>query len=534
MKKLARTLALFLSAVMMLGVFSACSSSGNSGSAPAQASGSTAAVSASAAEPGKPDISEEVTLTMYLIGDRPVDNDMVFEKINERLKEEINATIDVKFMSWSEYEQKYPLIFASGEDWDIIFTADWCFYNAQATKQGFWEITPEALETYAPMTAESMYPEAWEQAQVDGKVYMLPMNYQELTAYVWMARGDLMEKYSIESLNTFDEVEAYMQAIVDNEPSMIPLDVGSDYDRQFVFDLLWNVESDARGDDRYAVLPPSSLITCVGENDAQANVMSTLDTDIFLDVLTRVKDWKDRGFWSKNAVVNTQNNTESFQAGKSALAVMNINTAKSLYATLQAEHPEWDVQVFDAMNGAPATIQSYLANGMSIFSKSKHPERALMALDYLRNDEICHNLFSYGIEGVHWEAVGEHGLKSLPQSTNYAYDGNCNWGIRNDKFWRTVEGGIPNLEELTDTWKANARSGRYLTFVFDDSEVKNEVAAVTEIYNSDYKLLQLGFTDDPEGDVEKLKAKLESAGAATIREAFHTQVLEFLEKHPVE
>ena len=157
-----------------------------------------------------------------------------------------------------------------------------------------------------------------------------------------------------------------------------------------------------------------------------------------------------------------------------------------------------------------------------------------MALDYLRNDEICHNLFSYGIEGVHWEAVGEHGLKSLPQSTNYAYDGNCNWGIRNDKFWRTVEGGIPNLEELTDTWKANARSGRYLTFVFDDSEVKNEVAAVTEIYNSDYKLLQLGFTDDPEGDVEKLKAKLESAGAATIREAFHTQVLEFLEKHPVE
>ena len=59
---------------------------------------------------------------MYLIGDRPVDNDEVFEKINERLKAEINATIDVKFMSWSEYESKYPLIFASGEEWDIIYT----------------------------------------------------------------------------------------------------------------------------------------------------------------------------------------------------------------------------------------------------------------------------------------------------------------------------------------------------------------------------------------------------------------------------
>ena len=46
-----------------------------------------------------------------------------------------------------------PLIFASGEDWDIIYTADWCFYNAQATKQGFMRITQEELQKYAPMTA---------------------------------------------------------------------------------------------------------------------------------------------------------------------------------------------------------------------------------------------------------------------------------------------------------------------------------------------------------------------------------------------
>ena len=507
MKKSAKLLALVLALALVLTAFTGCGGTGTSGSAatPASTSGSEPAAG--------PDISEEVTLTMYLIGDRPVDNDLVFEKINERLKEEINATIDVKFMSWSEYEQKYPLIFASGEDWDIIFTADWCFYNAQATKQGFWEITPEALETYAPMTAESMYPEAWEQAKVDGKVYMLPMNYQELTAYVWMARGDLMDKYGIESLDTFEGAEEYMQAIVDNEPSMIPLDVGSDYDRQFVFDLIWGVESNAKGDARYAVLSPTNLITCVSENDPEANVMTTLDTDIFMTTL---------------------NNTESFQAGKSALAVMNINTAKSLYATLQAEHPEWDVRVFDAMNGAPATIQSYLANGMSIFSKSKNPERALMALDYLRNDQTCNDLFCYGIEGVHWEAVGDHGLKSLPQSSNYAYDSNCNWGVRNDATWRTVEGGIPNQDELVENWKTTARSGRYLTFVFDDSEVKNEVAAVSEIYNSDYKLLQLGFTDDPEGDIQKLQEKLKAAGVEALQEAFKTQVLTFNESHSAE
>ena len=140
------------------------------------------------------DLSKEVKLTMYLLGDRTPDFDRVFGMINEKLKEKINATLDVKFMSWGEYEQKYPLLFASGEEFDIIYSADWAFYNSQAVKQGFYEITQENLEKYAPMTASTIYKEAWEQAKVEGKVYMLPMNYKELSGYVYMARGDLMDK----------------------------------------------------------------------------------------------------------------------------------------------------------------------------------------------------------------------------------------------------------------------------------------------------------------------------------------------------
>ncbi len=451
-----------------------------SDSASGQESASESAPEAESQAEG-PDISEEVTLTMYLIGDRPVDNDEVFAKINEKLKAEINATIDVKFMSWGEYEQKYPLIFASGEDWDIIYTADWCFYNAQATKQGFWEITQEALDTYAPMTAASIYPEAWEQAKVDGQVFMLPMNYKEITSYVYMARGDLMDKYDIKSVASLDEAEAYMDAM------------GS-----------------------------------VSETDDNAEVKGVYDQPEFQGVIERLKSWKDKGFWSKNAVVNTQNNTESFQAGKSALALCNANTAKSIYTQMSTEHPEWDVRVFDAQDGVPPVLNSYLANGMSIFSKSKYPERALMALDYLRNDVEINNLFCYGIEGKHWEASGDNALVSLPDSSNYAYDSNCNWGVRNDASWRVVEGGIPGLEELNAQWKETAYSRRYQTFVFNDGDVKNEIAAITEIFNSEYKLLGLGFTDDPAGDIAKLKENMAAAGADTVYAEMQKQAQEFL------
>ena len=474
-----------------------------------------------------PDISEEVTLVMYLIGDRPVDNDEVFAKINERLKAEINATIDVKFMSWSEYEQKYPLIFASGEDWDIIYTADWCFYNAQATKQGYYEITREALETYAPMSAETMYPEAWEQAKVNDKVYMLPMNYKEITAYVYMARGDLMDKYGITSVASLDEAESYMDAIVENEPSLIPIDVGSDYDKLLLYDRMWK-KANWESEEKVIGVGPWQAMASVSELDDSAAVLGNFDQPEFLDVITRLKDWKDRGFWSKNAVVNTQNNTESFQAGKSALALMNANTAKSVYASVTAEHPEWDVRVFDAQDGVPPVLNSYLANGMSIFSKSKNPERALMALDYLRNDEEVNSLFCYGIEGKHWEASGDGTLVSLPDSSNYAYDSNCNWGVRNDAYWRVIEGGIPNLPELNKGWQDTARSERYQTFVFNDESVKNEIAAIGEIFDTDYKLLGLGFTDDPEADIAKLREKMEAAGAQKVYDEIQKQALEFI------
>ena len=59
-----------------------------------------------------------------------------------------------------------------------------------------------------------------------------------------------MEKYDIKSVSSLDEAEAYMDAIVANEPTLIPLDVGSDYDKLFVFDRMWekaNWESEESG-----------------------------------------------------------------------------------------------------------------------------------------------------------------------------------------------------------------------------------------------------------------------------------------------
>lgn len=471
------------------------------------------------------DTSEEVKLTMYLIGDRTPDFDKVFGEINARMKEKINATIDVKFLGWAEYEQKYPLLFASGEDFDLIYTSNWCMYNQQASKQGFWEITPEALETYAPMTAQSMYPDAWEQAKIQGKVYMLPMNYKEITGHVFFVRGDLMQKYGIEKVETREDMEAYLDAIAQNENGMIPLDIGSDIDNRLLFEQIYFYGA---VDGRLEMVYPRQMMAFTVADDPEVKVYNETEDPAFLEVAQRMQDWNHRGFFSKSALVNKQSSQESFAAGRSAAALMNMANAQGEYVNDVTAHPEWDIRVVDAQDGAPVQVRSYLANGMGIFSKSRHPERALMALDLLRNDEELHDLFCYGIEGEHYVKADDGHIQLTDKNSNYPYDMNCNWGIRNDAFWKPVAGGIPNYDEINDVWMQNAKDDKFVAFNFVTDSVKNELAAMSEVYTTDMLLIYMGFTNDLEGDIAKIQKKLEIGGAARVYEEASRQAREWL------
>lgn len=521
MKKSSKLLSLILAASMVTSLGLA----GCAGGDPAPASSKTTESKTSSEIPADPalDTSKEVNLVMYLLGDPPADNAKVFEQINAKMKEKINATLEPKYFSWSDYEQKYPLVFASGEDFDIIYSADWAGYIGQATKQGYYEITKEALEKYAPMTAASQHPDAWDQSLVNGKSYMLPMNYKELSANTYLVRGDLMAKYNITDVNGLDNIIKYLDVIAQNEKQMIPLDIGSDYDASVMFDRVFG----AMHNGKYGGVGPWQAMAVVELNDPDLKVMSTIDTPEYLETVKKMKEWKDKGYWSKSAVVNTTDNRDSFKSGKSALATMNINTAKSMYTEISQAHPEWDVRVVDAQNGTSATLTAFWGNGMSIFAKSKNPERALMALDLLRNNEELHDLFSFGIEGVHYEKAGDNRIKLLETNANYPYDGNCNWGIRNDEYWKLVEGGIPNYDELYDNWVKTAEVYKYAFFTFDDSGVKNEIAAINDVFSSNYKLLNLGFVDDPATDIKKMSDKMKAAGVEKVYTALHDQLVAY-------
>ena len=152
------------------------------------------------------DLSEEVNLVWYVLGDVPPDLDLVLETANENyFMPVLNCTLEVKFMSWSEYATKYSLILAGGEDCDMIYTASWCYFLQEGQKGAFYPLTEEFRAEYMPLATANQAPESWEQVSIDGVPYAITRNYLTMPNYKFMAiREDLRLQYDLPEVTDFD------------------------------------------------------------------------------------------------------------------------------------------------------------------------------------------------------------------------------------------------------------------------------------------------------------------------------------------
>ena len=98
-------------------------------------------------------------------------------------------------MSFSDYSTKYALTIAGGENFDLIYTSTWAYYQSEANKGAFAEVTEQVLNDYMPLHKENQAEASWGQAKIGGKVYFVPCNMANVSANAILIRGDLREKY---------------------------------------------------------------------------------------------------------------------------------------------------------------------------------------------------------------------------------------------------------------------------------------------------------------------------------------------------
>ena len=467
------------------------------------------------------DVSKPVELVLYYIGDVYKDQDKVMEEINKILKDQINATITLKNIALSDYTTKYALTIAGGEKMDLIYTSSWAYYQTEATKGAFAEVTDQVLTDYMPLTKANQSEASFGQAKIDGKVYFIPNNMSNVNANAIVIRGDLREKYGLDKLQTIEDLTTYYQAIANDKESGVTFPYAAAQNNDLGKLIFYFANNDFV---QIAGNVQNYFTYKYSDNVSSSDIFWIYDTEEYLAYAKLMKEWADKGFWSKSSIANATDVKESFINGTSASYIQNLGTVGATASQVTGTHPEWKPEVVDLTPDANRFLGAYTGDGIAVLANSENKERAFMAVDLLKFNEDLYNLARHGIEGVHYSKVGDDYWKAEANNDNWPFGNAVSWGFKNNMYERTREDTFPDQVAISDQWKAKEKESPTAAFSFDDTNVKTEMANLQNVYIQYVPLLDLGLVDDVEGTIAKFQEQAERAGMQKIMDEVKTQL----------
>ena len=179
----------------------------------------------------------------------------------------------------------------------------------------------------------------------------------------------------------------------------------------------------------------------------------------------------------------------------------------------------------------PEMICTFVQNLNAISATSEDMESGLKFLNWLYASKENHDLFHYGIEGVHYNPVGENRIEYIKDendNTLYTMD---TWMSGYLPFMR-FSSDAPDTQIDYMTYKAeNAVVSPIAGFIFDASNVQTELSNLqTEIIASIYPI-KVGMVSY-EDNIDQAIANLKAAGLDTYLNEYRTQFSAYLEANP--
>ncbi|MEZ0536391.1 DUF3502 domain-containing protein [Caldicellulosiruptoraceae bacterium PP1] len=477
------------------------------------------------------DISKPVKLTGYLLGDAPAGMPEVMKKLNEKLKKDINATMEINYIGWGDLNYKYPLVLASGENVDWIYTANWAFYAQEAIKGGFKALTTDMLKKYMPRHYKVMPQAGWKQALIKGKVYMIPTATPDRKSSCLIIREDLRQKYGVPEIKRYTDIEPYLAAIKKNEPTMTPMNLDSQYDTGNAYWYLIYESGEYLQDAARVTSGGTGLYTSIYATKPE--VYYIMDNKVFprfKKAAQTIKSWYDKGYINKNAFANKVRSKDSFDQGKSAVGFGNTQDIQSNLANAKAKG--WKVKVIpvvDAKGHYPA--DPYLNNGVALVAKTKNAERALMALDLIMEEKSYNYLVYFGIEGKNY--IVKNGKIDLPagvtaDKNTYPPDAAGFWFTNKDQHLPLASWDSDYIA-LREKVKKSLYNDMLAAFSLDQTNIKTEIANLNQVIVQYMTPIQIGIVKDVDSAFATLDKKLKAAGVEKVKKEVLKQIGQYMD-----
>lgn len=478
---------------------------------------------------------EYVKLKAISVGDSNEDSELFLEKLNELLLRDLNCELEIENLSWSDWKDKYSLCFASGEDFDFIFTASWAYYSEQAMKDGFYELTEEDLKTYMPLTYEAVG-DKWNQTKVNGKIYMIPEtapNYSEQD--VFGVRGDLMAEAGLEEITSVADMETYLDTAIENHPELNVFNVtGNDFKsgyfiaRQFTDDEAvetyygkpeYAIDSVARG---------LGIVDCTDLSDLKWVDQEEADA-YYLAVYEKAKELREKGYWSSDCLSATTVVEEYYKAGNGIAVLRQLDGVHTYNNQAEAVLTDCETHLV-RLSEHPFSSAACTANGVGIHATSKNPERAMMVIEKLGYDQEYVDLMCSGIEGENYTLDENGDVVKNPENIWNGQPISMGFNVitRRKAAVEVETDNYNEWKEFKEWAKDNSYTQVLAAFNFDNSAVVNEIAAIGALEQQYQPILCTGMAEDVEATYNEWKTALEAAGVENVKEEYIRQAQEYV------
>ncbi len=461
---------------------------------------------------------ETYTIEAFFPGDTPLDFDKVLAKAEELMKDEINVNLDFIFVPWSDYGDKIKIKIAAGDDFDLHLNAQW-LHIYQLISNGSIQPWDSYLEAYGPHVIEAFPEIMLESNKFDGKIMGIPLGHILAGPKNLGIRKDLRVKYGMEKPDSYDDLYNYLNAVVENEEGMMGMTwiASTNFKPEHTFLNYLNFGQNNAAvyihfDEQGRVLP----------------IQPIYEDERFLTWCEYAHQFYQEGLIQKD-IMAQKDDKGAFLSGQAACAGVECFENPQLTANV----PDGIIEqiYFTGEPGQNAFVADFkMWNFLCLNSKSKNPERVTRFYDWIFSGQSHYDLLKYGLEGVHWVAVGEKGYDyptGKDASSVYTFPGYVL--LDNPNFDRTyVEGTDEYKEDLSFRRNADNFIPSQLTgFTPNYENIKNEMAKVGAIWGETIFALGAGVLDPVEalpGAIRKLKA----AGYDAIVEEARKQVADFL------
>jgi len=453
-----------------------------------------------------------VPVMVWLPGGAQDDQATVNQAALEYAGPMIGAYPEVQFFGWGEWADRKQLAIQSGEEMDIIFTAEWDRFYQDAARNAFLPLN-DLIDEHAPELREAVG-FFLEGPVIDGEILAVPTVKEGADSAQWIFNGELVDKYDIpiDQIKTPEDLRPYLDLVHENEPDVVTylVDPGvSTLDASTLRNTWYNVGAGRE-------------FWYFEETGEVEHIWSRDETWARYEIM---RDWYQAGFLQPEIedVGGESVHEKYFENG-------------NWFAFSHVGHPgkagemaaRWDYPIIGTgpITQPVVSTQILLGSMMAISRTSDKAEDAIKILGLMNTDKYFNNLLNYGIEGEHYTFVNREAgvIQSVPDS---GYAPNMQWALQNQFLTYLFPTEDPEKWEKYRAFNETGRLSPTVGFAARLDNIRTILASLSNVNEQYNDLLQRGLVEPSEIRSEVIAA-LEDAGVREAEADLTAQVQEFL------